>query len=215
VAVPRSTQRQLLRGALGLPQAGSGLLGHEALEDILDEAWRKFSGQRLWPWLRHTATVTVSSTDGRGDLPAGFVQASMVTVTVDDSTRIAYKAESPEEFVDTQRPSWSCVWFVIGSELALSPTPTDDLDVTLWYYRLEPLMEDDNETPLAPDHAVDAVLAWACALGETRRGNREAIAAHEARFDRLVADLADETFRGPAKRKIVPHRDKNQWAVWS
>lgn len=175
----RRTIRLAVRHRLGITAAGDGMISEAFMDDAINEALRRVSKDRRWPWLIMQASMSFTvGNAGIVALPTGYMAAKHLTITGTSGTRVA-KYLPLSEFLDTEARQTELirhVWTVSGVNIQLSPAPTVTTAGTLHYYGVEPDLTTDDGEPLMPDAYHDVVVAFAtyiCALRRQDEGRAQ------------------------------------------
>jgi hypothetical protein len=128
--------------------------------------------------------------------------------------RRAKKASSLAELLDVKADGSQCVWFPVGSTVALAPVPaTDPATCVLYYNQCEPALEADSQSPLCPVQYHNYVVARAAYHGETRRTRWEAAAQWNGEYEAGLKRMRDAK-RATTGPRTMRAAGSSLWAVW-
>lgn len=196
------------KAKLRIGTAGEALLTDSVIVDLVNESLRKFTRERLWPWLLTSATVSVATT-GLGSLPADY-QASR---------QLLYNAlPVPYVGIDellTGRNRY--VWTENGVSIQVEPAPSASTNFTLWYYQIESDLATGGAEPVAPAVYHDVIVLWAAHLGALHRRDADHAAQLAAEYGAEIGRMSDLIFRkkGQGTRVTLRSQLVNERARWS
>lgn len=158
--------RTAVLSRVGVP-ASDSFFTAQVLNDYINEAVTAFCAEDFWPWMEGTESLTTV--------------AGTATVTPADSTWHLTKALYISGFeplllsnlqdVDYVTVQGQPVAYVVFQDkIVLSPTPDGVYTVTHQYYKQEPLLVNDTDTPLCPAEFHWAIVAYAAHMALLRAG---------------------------------------------
>lgn len=180
-----------------------GIWTDDFIDAVVNEALVQIGLLQPWPWLAETHTETGDGT--------GTVDLSAVDPPVRDITSVfvdAYEADpvSTDEidrWLFTERSGF--VFAPWGDALLIRPEPATDESVRVRYFRDEPALTDDADTPLIPERYHIAVVEMAAAMGFESLDDESSAVLHERRamrmIDRMVANALRRA-RGPHSVRV-------------
>ena len=183
----RVQMRDRVSARLRIPKQGDEQITPKVINDALNEALRTFSRARRWPWLLTSVAKTIT-TSATATLPTDYVAAGQLVN--DDDVVIPYVGM--EELL-TGRGRYA--WSDDGTNVRVEPAPTASFATTLWYFRSEPDLDDDTDSPLAPAAWHDPIVLWAAHICATEQRNYEQAAAYATQYDRAIAEMDKAIFR--------------------
>lgn len=196
------------KAKLRIGTAGESLLTDAVLVDLVNDALRKFTRERMWPWLLTSATVSVATT-GLGTLPADYLV----------SRQLLYNAlPVPYVGIDellTGRNRY--VWTENGTTIQVEPAPSASTNFTLWYYQTEDDLATGGASPIAPAVYHDIIGLWAAHLGALHRRDMDHAAQLAAEYGAEITRIGDLLFRKKGQGVRVTLRSQliNERARWS
>lgn len=185
LATIRSTAKTKLRIT---STSTDNLLSDSVLTGLVNEAVRKVSRERAWPWLLTSATVSVATT-GLGTLPTDFLQARELLYGTDPSP-VPYVS-----FDAILASKNAYVWSENGTSIVVEPAPASSTNFTLWYYQREEALSADGDLPLIPATYEDIVATWTAHLGALVRRDYDHAAALERQYRDELESLSRVVFR--------------------
>jgi len=87
-----------------------------------------------------------------------------------------------EELLTITSQGQPCLYKIEEGELLLRPIPNQVYAVTHYYYRMEPILEGDSDTPILPEPFVEALVMFAAKRLHQREGDPTAAASVEADY---------------------------------
>lgn len=177
-----ATIRSQVKTKLRIGTATDNLLSDTVLTGLVNEALRKVTRERSWPWLLTSASVSIS-TSGVASLPTDFTAAHSLLYGSTDPAPIPFVG-----FTDLLGSKGAYVWSENGTQIQVEPAPTATTSMTLWYYQREEALSADGDTPIMPTVHDDIVAIWAAHLGALIRKDYDHAAALEREYrDELMA----------------------------
>ena len=198
--------RLAVRQRNAIPDNGSGLVEHDVIDDCIAAALLDISAEQRWPWLRTSASLTF--TGNTAPLPAGCMQTEVLTIGGYPVPRVGLN-----EFLEQTA---FYVWTDNGANVLVHPTPTVTLSSpTLYYYRDEPTLADDTESPLLPTAWHRAVVAGASYHLNVRRDDKARVTLDSNEYRDLVGKMRQSSVRDTGPKKIRSSFRVEQRATWS
>lgn len=194
----RRELRVAVRNRLGLPETGSARLLEPQQNDNLNEAVRRLSLEKRWPWLLTSVAMQWPSL-ADDPVPTDFIAPRILLVT---NGGVDTEARYVDLQVFLQTPRTQPWWTMVGRNARLAPTPTTTVNGTLFYYRAEPDLSTDTSEPLAPAYAHDAIVHYASHLGHLNLQNPSGAADELALYNQLVTLLDDRARSGPSGQRV-------------
>ena len=174
--------------------ANDGIWTNAFVNDAINTALADLSLEQPWWWLQNTATPT--ATDGAVTLSGlspvprdishvfvGDVEAKKVSVAESDLTAVSGPVDA--------RYTWS-VW---GQSLQIRPEPSASETITMRYYRDEPVLTADSDTPIMPAAYHPVIVERACAIGFESLDDQSSAAMHEARSRSFLSHMIATALR--------------------
>lgn len=198
--------RVAIRQRNAIPDNGSGLAEHDAIDDCIAAALRDISTEARWPWLRYSSSLTFSG--NAAAIPADCSEIEALTI---DGYPVRFVGI--DEF---EQQTTSYVFTDDGANVKLYPTPaTAPTSPTLVYYRNEPELTTDTASPLLPAAWHQAVVVRGSYHLNVRRMDKDRINLDENEWQGLRARMAHASVRTVGPRQIRSSFRINQWARWS
>lgn len=203
--------RERVKLLLAIPEAGDGILTDGRIDDLVMAALIRLSSEGSWPWLVTSGTVTFA-TDGTATLPTGFLKARVLVI---DDFPVRDPVALPT-FLDVGGRDHSYVWTITGTVARLSPEPTVSTDGTLWYYRVEPTLTNDDDEPLCPPRAQEGVCAYAAHTAELSRQDTNRAQIWFAEWEQILRGLKDDLRTTTAPRRVRDRPGRHtSYARWT
>lgn len=194
--------RVRLRNAI--PDTGDGLAGHTDIDDCITAALSDISSENRWPWLLSTSSLTFTA--GVATIPADCYTIVRLVINGYPADRV-----DVDEFVQQAR-SW--MWTEVGGEIRLWPVPATAPTSTLWYYRNEPDLATDTQTPLLPAQHHQLVVVRASYQLNVRRGDNARIAQDLAEYQAGLRNLMQTSWRTLGPKRLKSSFRWQQLARW-
>jgi hypothetical protein len=205
----RAQLRAAVKSRLRIPSGGDARLDDASIHECISLALNDICEARHWPWMLNTATLTFAA--GLAPLPTDWAHSSELFV----NGRRAKRASSVGQFLDIATDLSGCVWMEVGANVQLTPVPSATLTTpTLYYYRAEPALTVENQSPLLPSIHHNTLICGAAYHANMRRGEMEKATQDLGEFNvgikRLIASVP--TRSGP---KVIRSAGTSMWAVWN
>ena len=205
----RAQLRAAVKERLRIPSGGDARLSDSAIHDCIALALNDIGEERHWPWL--LATAVPAFTAGVAPLPADWAHSADFFV----NSRRAKRASSLAQFLDVTADVSGCLWMEVGANLQLTPVPTQVLVApVLWYYRSEPALTIENQSPLLPSAYHNTLIAGAAYHGNMRRKEFDAAAQDKGEYREGVNKLLKSVPPRSGPRTIRPS-GASYWATWN
>lgn len=204
------TRDELVRAVklrLRIGNTGEGLLTDGVLVEQVNQAIRKFSRDRAWPWLQTSAPITIG-TDGTAALPPDALRTRQVVIGEAIAEYVGF-----DEFLASSNRG---VWTDDGNKIRFDPSPQNPLTVTLWYQRYEPDLANGTDEPEAPSVFHDLIVIWAAVLCARIRRDYELADTFSEEYARELAVMRDDINRKSGQRHrvaIVSEQNRSK-ATW-
>lgn len=200
--------RAAVKQRLSIPSIGDGLLPDATLNGLINQAMIVISGTRDWPWLLGTHTLTFDPTTSQASLPNDFIRARELIYNTYPVLWLQL-----EDFLNPDRTFATFAWTIIGNKAQVTPTPATSISATLYYYRNEPELISDFQTPLMPPQLHSAIVAYASYLGALVRQDESRASAYIAEYKSLLNDMRDDLKQ--SSRRRIQYANWNRYASWS
>jgi hypothetical protein len=186
--------RDALQTRNGIVTPGDGLAAFDAIDAAVASALLDISAEQRWPWLLTSTSLTFSTSTGAASMPANCGTINQLVVGGYPATYA-----DPETYLSQTVPY---VWTTIGTELRLFPIPTSVPTATLYYWRDEPALAADLDTPLLPAAWHQIAIARASYHLNIRRNDTARAAADLNEYREGLKNLMQSTWRGTGPRKL-------------
>lgn len=204
----RQQLRARVRGRLGLPETGTPRLTEPTQNDNLNEALRRISSEKRWPWLLTSSAMSWASV-ADDEVPTDFMHPRVLMVG-------DYQARYVDLAQFLQANRIGCVWTMVGRNARLAPTPTSTVTGTLFYYRHEPDLSTDASIPLVPTGYQDAIIHYAAHLGALNLQNAQLAADELGLYNQFMRGMDDGSTGAPAGRHVRTQQEiRSYYASWT
>lgn len=189
-----------------------GMTTDPVLQDLIAKVLRIISIEHDWDWLKTSEAIstvagTVAYTPG-----ATWAKTEGVRVDADYGSWLqqvsAEEADSYLLYGDARgRPE---VFAVRGGQIVLRPIPDAVYALTHYFYKVEPALASDSDSPLLPAQFHDGVVALAASFGWARKGDFKRAAEERETYKAIAARMVDDKTRSTQPRRVRPRA-----GVWS
>lgn len=172
------------------------------VDDAINEAVVEVSQAELWPWLELAETLTYT-----GGLPATTDPIRAVRAVSDGTSLYGFVPSIDIDQYETVDAERGAVFAVTAGVIELRPEPVDGTEIKVRYYRDEPALVDDVDTPLSAPMGDRAVIRLACAIGFEGIDDQSSAAMHRGAAERLVDSLRNSHLKsvtGPRSPRLRP-----------
>jgi hypothetical protein len=205
--------KKAVRRKLGLGDTDTTALPDDDTLAAINDALKVISMEWEWYWLFATATASTVAGTATIAAPAGYLR----TISLDIGGDIMVERTFAELFSYETTSGTPSIFALAGANLRLWPTPSAVQTYTLYYYRSEPALTLDADTPLLPDAyspwlVAEAALALALRTNSTDKYSilQEEVAGWRRR---AVGDMKRK--RNAAPRRIGRTKESVWSAPWS
>lgn len=157
------------------------------------------------PWLGVTTTLVTAAGTSAYSVPSDWSKTMSLRLPGYMSLERYDVDELDDLWPATASTGQPIQWGTWADQIELRPTPDAIYTLTHRYFKAEPELSTDTDTPLMPArfHTAIAEVATWLALRQDREDNRAvaALSAYEDRWRKLMADHINR-FSGPSKVKI-------------
>lgn len=200
--------RSAVKQRLAIPSSGDGQLTDATINSLINRALTVISGARDWPWLLSTHTINFDSATSQASLPNDFIRSREL---IYNSYPVLWV--QLEDFLNPDRVYATFAWTIIGNKAQITPASSTDLSATLYYYRNEPELISDFQTPLMPPQLHYAIVAYAAYLAAMIRQDDTRAATYIAEYRSLLNDMRDDLKQNTRRR--IRYGSGYQYASWS
>lgn len=191
--------------------ATDGIITPTIVGQFVNDANHAIEVMEDWPWLLTSGTFSTIAGVQSYPITALFptwLRTSEVLVAQTDGTNWALNHLGGRELDDRYPNSVLQIpqaWTIRGDAFQFGPTPDAAYQVTHWYYRQEPDLNQDTDTPIMPASFHAAIVELACALTLRRVQQEGRATAAESEFTttwlpRLQAHR--RRFTGPIRVRV-------------
>lgn len=187
-----------------------GQLTPTVLGQLINDANHAIEVMEDWPWLAKSATFMTVTGVGDYPMPADWLRTDEVLVNWTDGSTPTLEHLSPREindrfpFNNTAQPE---AWSVQGDRMLLRSVPEGAYQMTHWYYRTEPDLFQDTDTPVMPASFHTAIVELATTLAARRVQQEGRAVSAQTAFDNLWLPRLQghrRRFSGPIKVRVRP-----------
>lgn len=194
-------------GASPTPNSLDPLITNTFANTAINTALNRISLERDWWWLAHTATLTFDTTYGAATLPSDFMRANQLVINDNVAEYIPL-----ETYLDPLVDSSTYGWTIYGSQAKLTPIPTESTSGTFYYFRSEPALSSDANSPLMPVAYHYIIVAYAAHLCAARRQDEQRASLYLQEYSNYLNSLSDDN-RANIKKRIKFSR-RADYAAW-
>lgn len=194
-------------GASPTPNSLDPLITNTFVNTALNQALNRVSMERDWWWLAHTATLTFDTTYGQSSLPSDFMRANQLVINDSVAEFLPF-----ETYLDPLIDATTYGWTIYGSTVKITPIPSSSQSGTLYYFRSEPALSSDANSPLMPAAYHYIIVAYAAHLCAARRQDEQRATLYLQEYNNYLNSLNDDN-RSTIKRRIKYSR-RADYASW-
>lgn len=198
--------RDAVKTRNGIPTSGAGLVDSTSVDECVASALLDISAEQRWPWLLTSASLTF--TTGTAPLPSDCLQIDKILVA-----GYPVREVSHDEFLQAAN---NYVFVQRGANVTIYPTPTTTLtSPTVWYYRDEPALATDSDSPLLPPSWHRVLVARASYhLNVRRPGEGDRLAIDENEWQAGLRRMRQTVDRSTGPKRIRSSFAQVRWANW-
>ena len=160
-----TTMRTAVRTRLGVSPTDS-FFPDPQLTDLINEALQATNNEDFWPWVQGTATINTVAGTAAYAVPADWHLTKALYIPGFEPMILSNLQDV--DFITVQ--GQPVAYVVFQDQVVLSPTPDGVYQVTHQYYKQEPNLVADTDTPLMPAEFHYAIVAYASHLAHMRSG---------------------------------------------
>lgn len=178
-----------------------------ATNAYINEALNNISSRRDWPWLDTLQTVTTTVDENTYPVTAAYSETRTVNIGGIEAQQI-YIADGDEFDGSTYCPDvyeYSIEWEAGTAQLVVYPTPPADTTILHRFVRTEPLLANDQDTPLMPERYHTIICDQAAGLF-LERIDASRSETYLARAEKGLKQMGEATQRksSPTRIRIRP-----------
>lgn len=193
--------RTQLRQRMGLPTS-DGYFTDTVLNGYINEALAAVSQENRWPWLRATTTFNTVAGTANYSPPTDWTYVDGIGFLGEYGLSYLHQ-EDIDRHVSDGIPT---AWTMDGDIISLRPTPNSVGALTIHYYKMEPELTADGNTPLLPRAFHYAVIAYAAYLGHMANHAQDRANAELQNYNTWVSRMqpAKRRASGPMAPRVRP-----------
>jgi len=158
--------RQATLDLVGVP-ASDSFFSTSQLNTFVNEAVQAWQHEEAWPWHQGTETLTtVAGTASYSPIDPMWTMTKNLYIAGFEPMVLSNQPDVDYVTVQGQ----PVAYYVFQEKIVLSPTPDGVYSVTHQYYKGEPFLVNDTDTPLTPAEFHYAIVAYAAHLALLRAG---------------------------------------------
>lgn len=142
--------------------SGDPKLGPDSIHEAINTALASISSDRQFEWLLTSSAGTIATVTGQMTLPTDCVDIKDLTILQTDGSYLRAR-QGPFEDVIPTRVGSTPQWCRFGSVIQANPIPTTGaLTTRLYYWKSEPTLDADDQSPLMPSQFHECIILLAC-----------------------------------------------------
>lgn len=201
----------VLRNLGALSTDGDALnLEASFITDILNEANHSVETERDWPWLGATETISTVSGTRLYTPAAGWLRTKALTAADWGPLKVVSQDDLAQAWPTTTDLGTPVLYAEVAGQLDLRPTPNGVYTLTHSYFRTEPELSSDSDTPLLPNQFRGRLVDMATAMAAARLRIWAVSQYHQSKDAAWQRRMADDT-RRTLGTKRVRVRDYGPW----
>lgn len=208
----RGELRTAIKDRLTIRSDGSGnsldgLITNTFVNTSINDALNRISLEKDWWWLATSSTPTFSTTTGKSALPADFMRANELVVNGGPVEYIPF-----ETYLDPQADLTDYGYTIYGKDLCLTPVPSVAPTATFYYFKAEPALASDSDSPIMPAVYHYCIVAYGAFLCAARRQDEQRASLYLQEYANFLKSMNDDN-RASIKRRIKYTRARD-YASW-
>jgi hypothetical protein len=208
MAMNLSGYRVRVGARMGIP-SGDTFMSPTIINDAINQALVTVEEEAFWPWSEAAARLTVLSGTVGVVLPDDWRATKGVYVGQWELRQVSITDLFTWPDSSQGMPS---VWSDYQDTVEVRPAAAGDRELTVIYYRMQPLLVNDTDRPMIPDRFHPAVVAKACELLARREDDGPNQAAHLADYTVWTGRMR-KAMRSTT-RPITPRVRPGSWYDW-
>lgn len=194
-----SELRTAVRTRLGVPST-DGFYTDAQLTDLVNEALQVISTERDWPWLSTSETITTVSGTATDSPPAGWMKTR--SLCIDGYDPMEQRSLLEIRGVPTTDRGMPTIYDISGDVLIFRPVPDGVYSIIHDYFKVEPSLTADADTPLMPTQFHYSIVAKASELAHLRQRDNTRAGAQLAEYNAWLGRMLDNRRRTSAPTRI-------------
>lgn len=204
----RGELRTEIKNRLAIPSSGDGLITDTVVNQAITDALNVMVTTRDWPWLVASQQLAFPANINYAELPCDFVRAKELVV---NGQPVPYV--DLNQFINTADYSgWPYQWTIIGNQVQISPTSSQMILATMYYYKGEPELTADTQEPVMPGFLHQWIVAYGAYLCALRRQDEGRAAVYMAQSNDLMNRMRDDVRRKTGRKiQVAPRVSYANW----
>jgi hypothetical protein len=165
-------------------------LGTARIDRLINEALHWIETDKDWPWLMTSTTFSTAAGTGAYTAPTDWLRTRSLRIADYSPLEVRSSEELDYDYPLSTEQGVPTAFGFEGDQLLLRPLPSGVYTVTHRYVRMEPDLNNDDQSPLMPAsfHPAIAEVAAYLSLRRTREEERAAVAfaAYKDWHERMV-----------------------------
>jgi hypothetical protein len=191
----RGELRTEIKNRLAIPSSGDGLITDSVVNTAIQDALNVIATTRDWPWLLTSQQLAFPANIGATELPCDFIRAKELVINGQPVTYVDLN-----QFLATDQLGYPYVWTTVGNDIKIFPIPGTLLLGTLYYYKAEPELTTDGQSPLMPSFLHQWIVAYGAYLCALRRQDEGRAQVYFAQSNDLLNRMRDDVRRKTGRR---------------
>ncbi len=188
-----------------------------SVHEVLNTTLQSIAADRQLEWLLTLSAGTIASGTGTMTLPADCIDVKDLHVLQTDGTYLRAEQGAFEDVVPA-RAGAQPRWCRIGTTIQVTPLPTSSLTVRLYYWRNEPTLDADDQSPILPPQFHQALVLAAARELAVRKENGQLISVLTSLANAEMEKLAKRpgtTGRRSVRMVAYDVTETETFATWS
>ena len=184
-----------------------GLITNTFINTSINDALNRVSLEKDWWWLATSSSPTFNTTTGKSALPADFMRANELVINDSPVEYVPF-----ETYLDPESEFSSYGYTIYGKDLCITPIPTTSPPATFYYFKSEPALASDGDSPIMPPVYHYAIVAYGSFLCSARRQDEQRASLYLQEYTNFLRSMNDDN-RASIKRRIKYTRARD-YASW-
>lgn len=197
----RAELRTAIKDRLAIPSTGDGLITDTFINTSINDSLARVSAEKDWWWLASTATLNFDPVNGAANLPSDFMRANQLVINGAPVNQIIF-----EDYIDPLNKNVGYGWTIYGNQVRITPIPATTQPGTFYYFRSEPALSADGNSPLMPIAYHYVIVCYASYLCAARRQDESRASLYLQEYGNWLRTLSDDN-RTSLKKRIQTDRN--------
>lgn len=191
--------RDAVRIRLGVP-AADAFYSDPTVDNLINEALNAVATEVDWPWLEATETISTVAGTAAYTPAANWTRTKALTINQYDSLLLRSLQEIRE--IDSTVQGLPLYYCVAAEQIILRPVPDAVYAIIHDYYKIEPALVTNTDTPLMPAPYHSAIVEYAVYLAALRSGEQARMQAAQQGYANWLRRILDNRRRSRSTMRV-------------